>query len=147
MWQCAIQVPGFVDVQEDVDRLARTHEHGVGRVTFHSLRHTALSRLANHPSIPLVYVRDFAGHSTLATTETDVHKLESAETTAAAVLAMAGTSGTSGTYSRERGGLTGMAANPFPRNRAVPSPGGSARRPLLLTGLKQPLIVRNRLNG
>jgi integrase len=64
-----------------------------GRVTFHSLRHTALSRLANHlhPQIPLVYVRDFAGHATLATTETYVHKIESAETTAAAVLAMAGT--------------------------------------------------------
>jgi len=38
-----------------------------GRVTFHSLRRTALARLANHPSIPLVYVRDFAGHVSLAT--------------------------------------------------------------------------------
>jgi integrase len=66
-----------------------------GRVTFHSLRHTGLSRLANHPKIPLVYVRNFAGHATVATTETYVHKIESAETTAAAAaLAMAGTSGT-----------------------------------------------------
>jgi hypothetical protein len=36
-----------------------------GKVTFHSLRHTALSRLANHPQIPLVYVRDFASHASL----------------------------------------------------------------------------------
>jgi integrase len=63
-----------------------------GDVTFHSLRHTALLRLASHPQIPLVYVRDFAGHASLSTTETYVHKLESAETTAAAALAMAGTS-------------------------------------------------------
>jgi integrase len=35
---------------------------------------------------------DFAGHTSLSTTETYVHKIESAETTAAAALAMAGTS-------------------------------------------------------
>jgi integrase len=63
-----------------------------GKVTFHALRHTSISRLANHPRVPLVYVRDFAGHASLSTTETYVHKIESAETTAAAALAMAGTS-------------------------------------------------------
>jgi integrase len=63
-----------------------------GKVTFHALRHTGISRLANHPRVPLVYVRDFAGHASLSTTETYVHKIESAETTAAAALAMAGTS-------------------------------------------------------
>jgi|SRR5215207_1681327 len=61
-----------------------------GPVTFHSLRHTGISRLANHPSIPLVYCRDFAGHASLQTTETYVHKLDSATVTAAAVEAMGG---------------------------------------------------------
>jgi integrase len=41
-----------------------------GKVTFHSLRHTGISRLANAPDVALVYVRDFAGHTSLATTET-----------------------------------------------------------------------------
>jgi integrase len=62
-----------------------------GPVTFHALRHTGISRLANHPSIPLVYVRDFAGHRNLTTTETYVHKIGSATVTAAAAEAMAGT--------------------------------------------------------
>jgi integrase len=59
-----------------------------GAVTFHALRHTGISRLANHPSIPLVYVRHFAGHTSLTTTETYVHKIDSAAVTAAAVEAM-----------------------------------------------------------
>jgi integrase len=61
-----------------------------GPVTFHSLRHTACSRLANSPSIPLVYVRDFAGHANLATTEGYVHRIEQPSITAAAAEAMAG---------------------------------------------------------
>lgn len=47
-----------------------------GPVTFHSLRHTGISRLANHPDVPLVHVRDFAGHVNLATTQGYVHKIE-----------------------------------------------------------------------
>jgi integrase len=60
-----------------------------GSVDFHSLRHTGISRLANDRRIPLVYVRDFARHASLATTETYVHKIESPSVTAAAAEAMA----------------------------------------------------------
>jgi len=62
-----------------------------GKVTFHSLRHTGISRLANAADVALVYVRDFAGHTSLATTETYVHRIESDAATAAAERAMAGT--------------------------------------------------------
>jgi integrase len=61
-----------------------------GKVTFHSLRHTGISRLANHRKIPLVQVRDFAGHKNLSTTETYVHKIENPEVTAAMAEAMTG---------------------------------------------------------
>jgi integrase len=54
--------------------LAVTEE---GEVVFHSLRHTGISRLANHPAIPLVHVRDFARHKNLATTQGYVHKIDS----------------------------------------------------------------------
>jgi integrase len=54
-----------------------------GPVVFHSLRHTGISRLANHPKIPLVHVRDFARHSNLATTQGYVHKIDSEEITTA----------------------------------------------------------------
>jgi len=54
-----------------------------GPVVFHSLRHTGISRLANHPAIPLVHVRDFARHADLATTQGYVHRIESATVTAA----------------------------------------------------------------
>ena len=64
-----------------------------GPVTFHSLRHTGISRLANHPSIPLVYVRDFAGHRNLSTTEVYVHQIGSQAVTAAAAEAMSGQQG------------------------------------------------------
>ena len=47
-----------------------------GEVVFHSLRHTGISRLANHASIPSVQVRDFARHANLATTEGYVHEVE-----------------------------------------------------------------------
>jgi integrase len=47
-----------------------------GPVVFHSLRHTGISRLANHPAITLVHVRDFARHKDLATTQGYVHKIE-----------------------------------------------------------------------
>jgi integrase len=63
-----------------------------GHVTFHSLRRTGISRLANAPDVALVYVCDFAGHTSLATTETYVHRIESDAATAAAGRAMAGTS-------------------------------------------------------
>jgi len=62
-----------------------------GAVVFHSLRHTGISRLANHPAIPLVHVRDFARHKDLATTQGYVHKIESAKITAAIAEALAGT--------------------------------------------------------
>jgi hypothetical protein len=52
------------------------------------LRHTGISRLANDRRIPPVYVRDFAGHRSLKTPGY-VHKIESAEVTAAAAEAMA----------------------------------------------------------
>ncbi len=42
-------------------------------VSFHSLRHTAVSRLANDPRIPLIAVRDFARHSSLMVTEDYMH--------------------------------------------------------------------------
>jgi integrase len=61
-----------------------------GAVNFHSLRHTCLSRLANNPEIPLVYVRDFAGHSDLSITNSYVHGIESASVTEAAARALAG---------------------------------------------------------
>jgi integrase len=61
-----------------------------GRVVFHSLRHTGIARLANHPAIPLVHVRDFARHADLATTQGYVHKIESATVTAAIGEALAG---------------------------------------------------------
>jgi integrase len=70
-------------------RLAGLPETKDGKVEFHSLRHTGISRLANHPKIPLVYVRDFAGHRSIRTTEGYVHRIESEAVTAAAVEAMA----------------------------------------------------------
>ena len=50
-----------------------------GAVNFHSLRHTGISRLANHPGVPLVHVRDCAGHTDLSTTQRYVHKIEDAK--------------------------------------------------------------------
>jgi integrase len=61
-----------------------------GKVTFHLLRHTGISRLANHPAIPLVHVRDFAGHSSIQVTEGYMHKIEDATITAAMSAAMTG---------------------------------------------------------
>jgi integrase len=54
-----------------------------GAVCFHSLRHTGISRLANHPAIPLVHVRDFARHTDLAVTQGYVHRIESETVTVA----------------------------------------------------------------
>ncbi len=54
-----------------------------GEVVCHSLRHTGISRLANHPGIPLAHVRDFARHTDLATTQGYVHKIDSPAITAA----------------------------------------------------------------
>ena len=75
---------------EQVVKLAALPETEDGPVTFHSLRHTGISRLANDRRISLVWVRDFAGHRSVKTTETYVHKIENANVTRAAVEAMAG---------------------------------------------------------
>lgn len=81
------------DVQRAFDKartraaLAVTQD---GPVVFHSLRHTTISRLANNPEVGVVYARDFAGHSSLEVTNGYVHKVESAERTAAAARALAG---------------------------------------------------------
>jgi integrase len=64
-----------------------------GPVVFHSLRHTGISRLANHPAIPLVHVREFARHSDLATTQGYVHKIESETITLAIGHALSGERG------------------------------------------------------
>jgi integrase len=61
-----------------------------GTVTFHSLRHTAITWLANHPGVDIAYVRDFARHSSLAITNGYVHAVENAATTANAAAALAG---------------------------------------------------------
>lgn len=60
-----------------------------GKVVFHSLRHTGISRLANHPAIPLVHVRDFARHSDLAVTQGYVHRIESEKVKSAMAEALA----------------------------------------------------------
>jgi integrase len=52
-------------------------------VCFHSLRHTGISRAANHPAIPLVHVREFARHADLATTQGYVHRIEDSRVTVA----------------------------------------------------------------
>jgi integrase len=57
---------------EQVMKLAALPETEDGPVTFHSLRHTGISRLANDRRISLVWVRDFAGHRSVKTTETYV---------------------------------------------------------------------------
>ena len=61
-----------------------------GPVVFHSLRHTAISRLANHPAIPLVHVRDFAGHTDLAVTQGYVHRIDSEKVRTAMAEALGG---------------------------------------------------------
>ena len=61
-----------------------------GGVVLHSLRHTGISRAANHPSVPLVHVRDFARHANLATTQGYVHRIESVKVTTALGEALAG---------------------------------------------------------
>jgi integrase len=50
-----------------------------GELCFHSLRHTGISRLANHPQIPLVQVKNFARHTSLMVTQGYVHAIENAE--------------------------------------------------------------------
>jgi integrase len=71
-------------------RRAALTETADGRVCFHSLRHTGISRLANHPGIPLVHVRDFARHADLATTQGYVHRIEDERVTRAIGEALAG---------------------------------------------------------
>ena len=74
---------------EKAVKLAGLPETEDGPVTFHSLRHTGISRLANDRRIPLVWVRDFAGHRSVKTTEGYVHMIPNAKVTLAAVEAMA----------------------------------------------------------
>ena len=64
-----------------------------GPVVFHSLRHTGISRLANHPAIPLVHVRDFARPADPATMQGYVHKIESERVTLAIGEALSGEKG------------------------------------------------------
>jgi len=71
-------------------RKAKLPTTEAGKPTFHSLRHTAITRLANSPDLPLVYVRDFAGHQSLQVTEGYIHRIESARATDAAAAAMGG---------------------------------------------------------
>jgi hypothetical protein len=59
-------------------------------VCFHSLRHTGISRLANHPAIPLVHVRDFARQADLATTPGYVHRIEDKKIESAIAAALTG---------------------------------------------------------
>jgi integrase len=47
-----------------------------GKICFHSLRHTGISRLANHPGIPMVKVQEFARHANLATTMGYMHPID-----------------------------------------------------------------------
>ena len=70
-------------------RLADLEVTDDGRVVFHSLRHTGISRLANHPGIPLVHVRDFARHGNLAVTQGYVHRIESEKIKSAMAEALA----------------------------------------------------------
>jgi integrase len=63
---------------------------GLEDVVFHSLRHTGISRLANHPAIPLVQVRDFARHTDLAVTQGYIHRIEDEKVTVAIAEALAG---------------------------------------------------------
>ena len=60
-----------------------------GRVCFHSLRHTCLSRLAQSPDVALAYVRDFAGHSSIAITEAYIHGTRTETSKSAAAKALA----------------------------------------------------------
>ena len=61
-----------------------------GGVNFHSLRHTAISRLANDPRVGVVYARDFAGHTSLEVTNAYVHKVDDAARAVAAAEALQG---------------------------------------------------------
>jgi integrase len=74
---------------EEVVKLAGLPETADGKVCFHSLRHTGISRLANAPQVGLVYTQNFAGHTDVQTTMSYVHKIESPTVTAAAAEAMA----------------------------------------------------------
>lgn len=79
----------------DVQRPSARRANGppvtqAGAVVFHSLRHTGISRAANHPAIPLVHVREFARHADLATTQSYVHKIENEKVTTALGEALAG---------------------------------------------------------
>ena len=48
-------------------------------LSMHSLRHTAISHLANNPSIPLDVTRRFARHSSITITQAYMHEVKSAD--------------------------------------------------------------------
>jgi integrase len=60
-----------------------------GKVTPHAMRHTGISRLVNNPGVPTVYVKEFAGHASMETTEGYAHAIENDATLRAAQEAMA----------------------------------------------------------
>jgi integrase len=60
-----------------------------GKVTPHAMRHTGISRLVNNPGVPTVYVKEFAGHASMETTEGYSHAIENDATLRAAQEAMA----------------------------------------------------------
>jgi integrase len=73
------------DAARDAAALQVTED---GKIVFHSLRHTSISRLAM-AGVPLPYVQAFAGHADLATTQGYVHNIPSETVTAAAAAALA----------------------------------------------------------
>lgn len=60
-----------------------------GKVTFHSLRHTAISRAANAPGIPLLHIRDFARHKDIEVTMDYMHRIEDEKVASALAEALA----------------------------------------------------------
>lgn len=45
----------------------------------HSLRHTAISHLANNPQVPLTWTQRFARHSSLNITQAYIHDVQNAD--------------------------------------------------------------------
>jgi integrase len=61
-----------------------------GAVSFHTLRHTCASRLANNPAVGVTYARDHLGHTSLQITNGYVHRVENQAVTTAAAQALSG---------------------------------------------------------
>ena len=62
-------------------------------LSMHSLRHTAISRLANNPKVPLDKVRRFARHSSITITQTYMHDVQTPEVNEAMGEALAAVAG------------------------------------------------------